>query len=159
MFLQNIVSYGRGKIGIGYKVYIIWHKKVIKLITLYPILLYLITNITKYGAKMEQNNMNELLFMQLVMQNQQIAMMSMGKLKHPVSDKIERNLELAKISIDTLDMLKVKTKGNLSSYEEKFLDEVLRELKLNYVDEVNKDQKDKPQAQEGKEEKKKEEKN
>jgi len=107
---------------------------------------------------MEQNNMNELLFMQLVMQNQQIAMMSMGKLKHPVSDKIERNLDLAKISIDTLDMLKVKTKGNLSSYEEKFLDEVLRELKLNYVDEVNKDQKDKPQAQEGKEEEKKEEK-
>jgi len=103
--------------------------------------------------------MNELLFMQLVMQNQQIAMMSMGKLKHPVSDKIERNLELAKISIDTLDMLKVKTKGNLSSYEEKFLDEVLRELKLNYVDEVNKDQKDKPQAQEGKQEGKKEEKN
>jgi hypothetical protein len=102
--------------------------------------------------------MNELLFMQLVMQNQQIAMMSMGKLKHPVSDKIERNLDLAKISIDTLDMLKVKTKGNLSSYEEKFLDEVLRELKLNYVDEVNKDQKDKPQAQEGKEEEKKEEK-
>ena len=108
---------------------------------------------------MEQNNMNELLFMQLVMQNQQIAMMSMGKLKHPVSDKIERNLELAKISIDTLDMLKVKTKGNLSSYEEKFLDEVLRELKLNYVDEVNKDQKNKPQAQEKKEEEKKEEKN
>jgi uncharacterized protein YjaG (DUF416 family) len=102
--------------------------------------------------------MNVMLFMQLVMQNQQIAMMSMGKLKHPVSDKIERNLELAKISIDTLDMLKVKTKGNLSSYEEKFLDEVLRELKLNYVDEVNKDQKDKPQAQEGKEEEKKEEK-
>ena len=108
---------------------------------------------------MEQNNMNVMLFMQLVMQNQQIAMMSMGKLKHPVSDKIERNLELAKISIDTLDMLKVKTKGNLSSYEEKFLDEVLRELKLNYVDEVNKDQKDKPQAQERKEEEKKEEKN
>jgi uncharacterized protein YjaG (DUF416 family) len=102
---------------------------------------------------MEQPNTNELLFMQLIMQNQQIAMMSMGKLKHPVSDKIERNLELAKISIDTLDMLKTKTKGNLSSYEEKFLDEVLRELKLNYVDEVNKDQKEKSQTQENKEEK------
>ena len=74
------------------------------------------------------------------MQNQQIAIMSMGKLKHPVTDKIERNLELAKISIDTLDMLKIKTKGNLSEYEVKFLDEVIRELKLNYVDEVNKDQ-------------------
>ncbi len=105
---------------------------------------------------MEQPNTNELLFMQLIMQNQQIAMMSMGKLKHPVTDKIERNMELAKISIDTLDMLKQKTKGNLSTYEEKFIDEVLRELKLNYVEEVNKDQKNKP-AEEKKEEEKKEE--
>ena len=87
-----------------------------------------------------EHNTNEILFLQLVMQNQQIAIMSMGKLKHPVTDKIERNLELAKISIDTLDMLKVKTKGNLSEYEGKFLDEVIRELKLNYVEEVNKDQ-------------------
>ena len=103
---------------------------------------------------MEQPNINELLFMQLVMQNQQIAMMSMGKLKHPVSDKIERNLELAKISIDTLDMIKVKTKGNLSSNEEKFLDEVIRDLKLNYVDEVNKNQKEKPKTEEQDQDKK-----
>ena len=106
---------------------------------------------------MEQNVSNELLFMQLIMQNQQIAMMAMGKLKHPVSDKIERNLELAKISIDTLDMLKIKTKSNLSSYEEKYLDEVIRELKLNYVDEVNKDQKEKKEPEETTEEKKKDE--
>lgn len=89
---------------------------------------------------MEQNTSHELLFMQLVLQNQQIAMMSMGKLKNPMTDKIERNLEFAKMSIDTLDMLAAKTKGNLSEYEEKFLTEAIRELKLNYVDEVNKDQ-------------------
>jgi len=80
------------------------------------------------------------LFMQLVLQNQQLAMMSMGKLKNPVSDKIEGNLEFAKMSIDTLDMLAAKTKGNLSEYEEKFLNEVIKDLKLNYVDEVNKAQ-------------------
>ena len=90
---------------------------------------------------MEKNNTNELLFMQLVLQNQQLAMMSMGKLKNPVTDKIDRNLEFAKISIDSLDMLAAKTKGNLSEYEEKFLTEVIKELKLNYVDEVNKEQK------------------
>jgi hypothetical protein len=90
---------------------------------------------------MDKNNSNELLFMQLVMQNQQLAMMSMGKLKNPVSDKIERNLEFAKMAIDTLDMLAVKTKGNLSEYEEKFLTEVIKDLKLNYVDEANKEQK------------------
>jgi predicted metal-dependent hydrolase len=76
--------------------------------------------------------------MQVVIQNQQMALLSMGKLKNPVTDKIEKNLEYAKISIDTLDMLKEKTKSNLSEYEEKFLDEVIRDLKLNYVDELNK---------------------
>ena len=88
---------------------------------------------------MEQNTTNDLFFMQLIMQNQQLAMMSMGKLKNPMTDKIERNLEYSKFAIDTLDMLKEKTKGNLSDYEERFLTEVIRELKLNYVDEVNKD--------------------
>ncbi|MCW8803136.1 MAG: DUF1844 domain-containing protein [Ignavibacteriaceae bacterium] len=79
--------------------------------------------------------------MQLIIQNQQIAMMSMGKIKNPVTDKIERNLEHAKIYIDTLDMLLTKTKGNLSEYEEKFLIETLKDLKLNYVDEVDRDKK------------------
>jgi len=80
-----------------------------------------------------------ILFMQLVMQNQQIAMMAMGKIKNPVTDKIDRNLEYAKVSIDTLDMLLVKTKGNITEYEEKFLTEALKDLKLNYVDEVERD--------------------
>lgn len=90
---------------------------------------------------MDKNNSNELLFMQLVLQNQQLAMMSMGKLKNPVTDKIDRQLEYAKISIDTLDMIAAKTKGNLSEYEEKFLHEVIKDLKLNYVEEVNKEPK------------------
>jgi hypothetical protein len=102
---------------------------------------------------------HNILFMQLVIQNQQIAMMAMGKIKNPVTDKIERNLEHAKIYIDSLDMLAAKTKGNLSEYEEKFLTETLKELKLNYVDEVDKDKKKekdvKKEAQESKEEEKK----
>ena len=95
------------------------------------------------------DNNNAMLFMQLVLQNQQLAMMSMGKIKNPMTDKIDRNMEFAKMSIDTLDMLVAKTKGNLSEYEEKFITEVVRELKLNYVDEVSKDQKtDTPAAEE-----------
>lgn len=82
---------------------------------------------------------HQILFMQLVMQNQQIAMMAMGKIKNPVTDKIDRNLEYAKVSIDTLDMLQARTKGNLTEYEEKFLTEALKDLKLNYVNEVEKD--------------------
>jgi len=84
---------------------------------------------------------HNILFMQLIIQNQQIAMMAMGKIKNPVTNKIDRNLEHAKIYIDTLDMLLAKTKGNLSEYEEKFLTETLKELKLNYIDEIDKDKK------------------
>ena len=104
---------------------------------------------------MAENTNYEVLFMQLIMQQQQWAMMSMGKLKNPMSDKIERNLEMAKYAIDTLDMLAAKTKGNLGEYEDKFISEVLRELKLNYVEEVGKDKKEEPAAPtaDGKEEK------
>ena len=75
------------------------------------------------------------LFMQLVMQIQQMAMISLGKVKNPVSDTLEKNLEYAKLSIDTLDMLVQKTKGNLSEYEEKLLAETVNQLKIIYVEE------------------------
>jgi len=84
---------------------------------------------------------HNILFMQLIIQNQQIAMMAMGKIKNPVTNKVDRNLEHAKIYIDSLDMLMAKTKGNLSDYEEKFLIETLKDLKLNYVDEMDKGKK------------------
>jgi len=83
-------------------------------------------------------NQNEILFMQLVMQNQQIAMMLLGKVVNPVTNKSEVNLEHAKYTIDMIDMLSIKTNGNLSEYETKFLNEVIRELKLNYVELVEK---------------------
>ncbi len=89
---------------------------------------------------MEANG-KELLFLQLVMQHQQLALVSLGKTQNPVTNKIEVNLEYVKLSIDTLEMLKEKTNGNLSDYELKFLDETLRELKLGYVDEMNKQNK------------------
>jgi type III secretory pathway component EscR len=105
---------------------------------------------------MDEANQN-ILFMQLIIQNQQIAMMAMGKIKNPVTDKIDRNLEHAKLYIDTLDMLQAKTKGNLSEYEEKFLVETIKELKLNYVDETDKEKntKDENTPKENKEDAKK----
>jgi hypothetical protein len=105
---------------------------------------------------MDEANQN-ILFMQLIIQNQQIAMMAMGKIKNPVTDKIDRNLEHAKLYIDTLDMLQAKTKGNLSEYEEKFIVETIKELKLNYVDETDKEKnaKDENTPKENKEDAKK----
>jgi len=79
------------------------------------------------------------LFMQLVMTFQAAAWQQMGKIKNPITDKIERSLDQARYSIDMLEMLKTKTKGNLTDDELKFVNHVMTELQLNFVDELNKD--------------------
>lgn len=76
--------------------------------------------------------------MMLVQSFQMQSYMQLGKLKNPVSDKIERDLDAAQVSIDILDMLKEKTKNNLDDNESKILEQIISDLKLNYVEESNK---------------------
>jgi len=77
-------------------------------------------------------------FLQLVGMFHFMAMQHLGKIKNPMTDTIERNLEGARHTIDTLDMLEARTRGNLTPEEEQFLRQMLQELKLNYVDEMAK---------------------
>ena len=81
---------------------------------------------------------NDELFIQLMLIFHQNAMIAMGKLKNPMTDKVERDLMQAKQSIDMLDMIKEKTANNLSPELQRALDHALTELRLNYVDETNK---------------------
>jgi hypothetical protein len=76
-------------------------------------------------------------FLQLIAMFQVAAMQQMGKLPSPITSEVERDLQQAKASIDMLDTIKKKTEGNLSDTEAEFLDKVLFELQMNYVDEVN----------------------
>jgi len=80
----------------------------------------------------------ELLFTQLVLSFQAAAWQQLGKVPSMVSGKIDRNLEMAKHSIDMLGMLEAKSKGNLSEAENKYLQHALYELRLNYLDELKK---------------------
>jgi hypothetical protein len=84
-------------------------------------------------------NQNDQLFVQLVSIFHSSALMAMGKLKNPATDKIERDLEQANQSIQLLEMVREKTKGNLSPELQRMLDSSLTDLQLNYVDEKNKD--------------------
>jgi len=86
------------------------------------------------------------LFGSIVLMFQTAAMQQMGKVKNSVTDKIERDLDQAQLSIDMLDMLEAKTRGNLTDEEKKYLGEVLKELKLNYVDEKAKDKPDEKES-------------
>jgi len=78
------------------------------------------------------------LFMGLVYSLTQSAFISLGKLPDPMTGKIDRNLPQASQTIDLLAALQEKTKGNLDEDENKFLSRTISDLRLNYVDEVNK---------------------
>ena len=97
---------------------------------------------------------NAALFMQLVFTFQTAAWQQMGKIKNPLTDKIEKDLNQARFSIDLLEMMRTKTKGNLSDDERNFIDKVISELQLNFVAEIDKEQKEKKAEDEGAEEEK-----
>ena len=61
------------------------------------------------------------------------ALVYMGAAKLPGAEQVEVNLPLAKLTIDTLDMLKVKTEGNRTVDETSLLDDVLYQLHLSFV--------------------------
>ncbi len=61
------------------------------------------------------------------------ALIQLGEVEDPFTQKKSKNLPVAKQTIDLIGMLKEKTKGNLTSDEEKFLDSVLFDLRMKYV--------------------------
>lgn len=85
-------------------------------------------------------------FLQLVAMFQMAALQQMGKMVNPVSGEVERDLEHSKASIDLIEMLAAKTEGNLTTGEKEFLDKVLFELRMNYVDEVKRAEKEKTEG-------------
>jgi hypothetical protein len=88
-------------------------------------------------AENDPADKGELLFAQLVLSFQAAAYQQMGKVMNPFTGKIERDLEMARHSIDMLGMIEEKTKGSLSEEEAGFLMHVLTELRMNYVEELN----------------------
>ena len=78
------------------------------------------------------------LFLQLLLGLQQSGMMALGKLMNPLTRQIDKNLDAARDTIDTLEALETRTQGNLESDEARVLRQVLTELRINYVDEVKK---------------------
>ncbi len=89
---------------------------------------------------METKEKHEMMLFQLIAIFQGAAMQHMGKIANLMTNKVEQNLEQAQFSIDMLEMLQLRMKGNLSQEEEKIFTTVLQDLRLNYVDEVTKAQ-------------------
>jgi len=89
---------------------------------------------------------NEALFVQLLLTFQTAAYHQMGKIASPLTGKVERNLEQAQNSIDILGMIQEKTRGSLSESEQKMIDNILYELRMNFLEEQKKE-KEAPEAE------------
>ncbi len=72
-------------------------------------------------------------FVSFVMSIASNAASSMGMMEHPVTRNREINLEIAKHWIDVLGMLETKTRNNLLAQEEKILEGLLADLRMQYV--------------------------
>ena len=83
------------------------------------------------GSEAEYGELNFLNYLSsLVFQ----AMIFLGDMPNPITQQPEKNLRQAKFLIDTLALLREKTKGNLTKQEEDLLNGSLYELQMRYVD-------------------------
>jgi hypothetical protein len=61
------------------------------------------------------------------------ALVHLGELPDPLTKEKKVDLVLAKQVIDTLEMLREKTKGNLTPEEEELFKSILFDLKLRFI--------------------------
>ena len=62
------------------------------------------------------------------------ALLHLGEIEHPDVGATQKDLPLAKHTIDILVMLEQKTKGNLTPAEEKLIQSLLYDLRLRYIE-------------------------
>ncbi len=62
------------------------------------------------------------------------GLVQLGKVEDPSTGKKSVNLDLAKHTINMIAMLEEKTRGNLTSDEEKLLRSMLSEIRLAFVE-------------------------
>ena len=66
------------------------------------------------------------------------ALMHLGESPHPSAPAAEKDLVMAKHTIDILSMLEEKTRGNLSPPEAQLMENLLFDLRLRYVEAAKK---------------------
>lgn len=94
----------------------------------------------------ENNNtslQSDPMFMSLILSLEASSMQALGKIINPITQKTEKNLQQAQMTIDMIGMLEKKTAGNLSKDEEELLKRVLYQLRMNYLDELNREKQEK----------------
>ena len=74
------------------------------------------------------------IFIEFVMMQAQNAALFLGQIPNPQSGKPEVNLDLARMFIDQLLMVREKTRGNLSKDEQSVLNNAISNLQMAFVE-------------------------
>jgi hypothetical protein len=89
--------------------------------------------IPKEDRPKQENTLPEISFINLIFSLSTSALIQLGEIQDPATQQHSKNLPIAKQTIDLIALLKEKTKGNLTPEEEKFMENVLYDLKMRYV--------------------------
>ena len=87
-------------------------------------------------------------FLALVDSLYHAAMTFLGKVADPISGETKCELDKAQVYIDFIATLEEKTKNNLSKVEKDHLEQLLESLRLNYVDELERQKREKASGEE-----------
>lgn len=79
------------------------------------------------------NQPMEASFSVLMMSLASSSIMALGLAPDPQSGKTQKDLNMARFNIDLLLVLKEKTKGNLTTDEAQFLDNLIKDLQFKFV--------------------------
>jgi len=85
------------------------------------------------GAGSQPDEDMPMTFEALIFSLSTTALLQLGMAPHPETGKQETDLPGAKQTIDILEMLQQKTRGNLTADEGQLLEECLYDLKMTYV--------------------------
>jgi hypothetical protein len=78
------------------------------------------------------------LFATMVVQQTNMALVFLGKVPHPESGQPVQDMDAARMFIDQLEMIEFKTRGNLDKDEDQLLKQSLMNLRLAFVEAVEK---------------------
>ena len=82
----------------------------------------------------QSESLHTILFANLILMLGSTAMQQLGKIVNPMTNKSETNLEGARTTIDMIEMIQVRTKGDRTEDEDKLLTDTLSSLQINYVE-------------------------
>ena len=87
----------------------------------------------KGAARGPETPLPEMNFTNFLLSLSTSALVQLGEVPDPHTKETARQLPLAKQTIDLISMLQGKTKGNLTSDEEKLIEYILYDLRMRYV--------------------------